>query len=304
MQSRCSRPARPWPKQSHASDIQGILTMHVISHDAASASAKAKPHRTFKVTSPHMQGDDVAEFQKTLKAQFDTWQVNYPLQIDGDYGVATRSACASVCHGLGMLASRAMQGGVTPALRSKIRNKDLTDAERARFHERGPYRRALRDKFKGGGVCSPLVKIITHSNGFSAGHDGVDLICPPDAPGFAICNAKVVRADAGGWWGKGAPQDPQVRAKGDGIVILQSLVDIGPIKKGMLLCYGHAEDATVKKGQIVHAGDRICRAGFARAFHFHWMVNSGAARFWDGDRPLGIGDRDPWPIVKYAIDHA
>jgi hypothetical protein len=34
------------------------------------------------------------------------------------------------------------------------------------------------------------------------------------------------------------------------------------------------------------------------------MVNSGAPRFWDGNRPLGIGDRDPWPFVKYAIDHA
>jgi murein DD-endopeptidase MepM/ murein hydrolase activator NlpD len=132
----------------------------------------------------------------------------------------------------------------------------------------------------------------------------VDLICPKDAPGFAICKAKVVRADAGGWWGKGAPKDPDVRAKGDGIVILQSLVNIGPIKNGMLFGYGHAEHARVTKGQTVKAGDQICRAGMANAWHFHFMVNSGAPRFWDGSRPLGIGDRDPWPFVRYAIDHS
>jgi murein DD-endopeptidase MepM/ murein hydrolase activator NlpD len=278
--------------------------MQVTSREKAGTHTTAQPPRTFKVTSPHMKGDDIAEFQKMLKAQFATWKVNYPLAIDGDYGVATRAACASVCHGLGMIASEMMQHGVTPALRTKIRNKDLTDAERTRYDERRDYRSALRDKFEGGGVCSPLVKILAHSNGYSAGHDGVDLICPKDAPGFAICNAKVVRADAGGWWGKGAPRDPAVRAKGDGIVILQSLVNIGPIKKGMLFGYGHAEGARVTKGQIVHAGDRICRAGFANAPHFHFMINSGAPRFWDGSRPPGIGDRDPWPIVKYAIEHS
>ena len=278
--------------------------MQVIHRDDADARATARVPRTFKVRAPHMKGDDIAAFQKVLKAQFDTWQVDYPLALDGDYGVATRAACASVCHGLGMTASEVMKDGVTPALRIKIRHKDLTDAERTRYHERREYRLALRKKFEAGGVCSPLVKILTHANGYGAGHDGVDLICPKDAPGFAICNAKVVRADAGGWWGKGAPRDPDVRAKGDGIVILQSLVNIGPIKQGMLFGYGHAEGATVAKGAIVKAGDRICRAGFANAPHFHFMVNSGAPRFWDGSRPLGIGDRDPWPIVKYAIDHS
>jgi Peptidase family M23 len=276
----------------------------VISRDEAGARSTVQLPRTFKVKSPHMTGDDIAAFQKVLKAQFDTWKVDYPLEIDGDYGVATRSACASICHGLGMSASEMMQDGVTPALRIKIRNKDLTDAERKRYHERRDYRLALRDKFEGGGVCAPLVKILAHSNGYSAGHDGVDLICTRDAPGFAICKAKVVRADPGGWWGLGAPRDPDVRAKGDGIVILQSLVNIGPIKNGMLFGYGHAEGAKVSRGQIVNAGDRICRAGFANAPHFHFMVNSGARRFWDGNRPLGIGDRDPWPFVKYAIDHA
>jgi murein DD-endopeptidase MepM/ murein hydrolase activator NlpD len=260
--------------------------------------------RTFTVTTPHMEGDDVRAFQNDLLERFHAWEVEYFLKTEGDYGVLTRAACASVCHGLGMMASRVMKDGVTPALRVRIRNQRLTEAERRRFGERAEYREALRRKHKGGGVCSPLVKIITHANGYSKWHDGVDLICPLDAPGFAICKAKVVRADAGGWWGKGAPSDPDVRAEGDGIIILQSLVEHGPIKEGMLFGYGHAENAKVSVGQVVNAGDRICSAGMARAPHFHWMASSGASKFWDGSRPLGVGDRDPWPIIQYAIDHA
>jgi hypothetical protein len=42
------------------------------------------------------------------------------------------------------------------------------------------------------------------SSGASAGkqHDGIDLICDADAPIFAICRAKVLRADPGGWWAR------------------------------------------------------------------------------------------------------
>jgi hypothetical protein len=38
--------------------------------------------------------------------------------------------------------------------------------------------------------------------GFQAGHDGVDLICPEDAPIFAICKAKVIDVRASGWWAR------------------------------------------------------------------------------------------------------
>ena len=65
----------------------------------------------------------------------------------------------------------------------------------------------------------------------------------------------------------------------------------------MNLCYGHAEKPRVSVGDTVEAGQWICDAGLANAWHFHFMVN-------DNPDTGGVGDRDPWPIVKYAIDHA
>ncbi len=111
----------------------------------------------------------------------------------------------------------------------------------------------LKQRHEGGGVSSPLARVITDSHGFKPGHDG--------------------------------------------IVIIRSLFDIGPIKKGMNLCYGHAEKPRVRVGQVVNAGDWICNAGLANAWHFHFMVNH---------RPdaRGVGDRDPRPILKYAKDHS
>jgi murein DD-endopeptidase MepM/ murein hydrolase activator NlpD len=61
----------------------------------------------------------------------------------------------------------------------------------------------------------------------------------------------------------------------------------------MNLCYGHAEGAVVKAGQIVEAGDHIGHAGFAVAWHCHFMVNMRKDA-------LGLGDRDPRPVVDYS----
>jgi murein DD-endopeptidase MepM/ murein hydrolase activator NlpD len=144
-------------------------------------------------------------------------------------------------------------------------------------------------------VVAPVKHIIADSWGWHPGvHDGIDLICPASEPLIAICHATVVRADAGGWWGLGAPADPVLRARGDGIIVLRSLVDAGPIRKGMNLCYGHAEHATVKAGQVVEAGDRIGTAGFANAWHVHFMVNMRSDA-------KGLGDRDPKPVVDFAV---
>lgn len=245
-----------------------------------------------------MTGAGIDDWQRTLNMQMETWGIDYRIQVDGDYGVATRDLGRTALYGLGIRVPKP-EAGITRELRIKVRDRNLTDAERTGFHSerRKAWRKRLKEKHKGGGVCSPLVKISAHSNGFSAGHDGVDLICPPNSHGFAICKAQVMRADTGGWWGLGAPSDPAVLAKGDGIVILRSLVNIGPIKKGTNLCYGHAEKPRVNVGDIVEAGQRICDAGLANAWHFHFMVN-------DNPDTRGVGDRDPWPIVKYAIGHA
>ncbi len=261
--------------------------------------------RVFRLTTPHMTGTDVKLGQGDLRRKLDHWGVeDYPLVADGDYGVSTRAAYRTVCYGLGIEQDE-MAAGVTPALRSKIRNSQLTAEERERYEDRAAWRDRLAKRFEAGGVAPPLAKILTHANGFAPGHDGADLICPRDAPGFAICRARVARVDAGGWWGLGAPRDPKVRSKGDGIVVLEALVTVGPIRKGMYIGYGHAEHARVRVGQIVSAGDWICRAGDANAPHFHFMVNGGGAKFRrDDGSPRGVGDRDPWPIVSYCIRNA
>ena len=84
--------------------------------------------------------------------------------------------------------------------------------------------------------------------------------------------------------------------KGDGIIILRASKSVGPIKRGMNICYGHAEHPTVKKGETVKAGEVIGKAGLAVAWHIHFMVNNNAT--------LGRGGRDPRPFYTYARKHA
>lgn len=248
--------------------------------------------RTFQVTSPHMQGDDVTAWQHTLKAQFRRWRIDYPLTVDGDYGIATRSATATVLRGLGIDLDK-MQRGVTPELRVKVRKRDLTVAERARHAKRRGWRRQLRDRFNAK-VAAPLKKVNADSWGWHPGvHDGIDLICDPNAPLYAMCDAEVVRADEGGWWGKSPSGDV---SKGDGIVVLRCTVNVGPFRRGLNICYGHAEHPRVRVGQHVKAGQVIAEAGLAVAYHTHLMVNGRTDT-------KGVGDRDPRPYYEYAVKH-
>src|SRR6478609_3975924 len=88
-------------------------------------------------------------------------------------------------------------------------------------------------------LSMPLKQITTDTWGYHPPvHDGVDLICPPREPALAVCRCEVVRVSPSGWWGKGAPSDPVLKAKGDGVIVLRSLVDAGPIRKGMNFVYG------------------------------------------------------------------
>lgn len=256
--------------------------------------------RTFIVKAPLMNGEDVKAWQETLNRQLRTWKVEYQLDADGEYGTLSRDLTASVCHGLGLAsATAAMKNGVTPELRKKIGNKELTAAERERYHDRAEWRIGFRERHAHKDIAPPLIKINSSDWGWHKGvHDGVDLICPEDAPIFAICRAQVIRVAAGGWWGAGPVASPgHPISDGDGIIILRSLVNVGPFKKGLNFAYGHAEKAKVKVGEIVEAGAQIGHAGFARAAHVHFMVNGRP-----DDR--GVGDRDPMPFVRYAMARA
>jgi murein DD-endopeptidase MepM/ murein hydrolase activator NlpD len=145
-------------------------------------------------------------------------------------------------------------------------------------------------------VAAPVNPILEHSWGWHPGvHDGVDLITEGDDVIYAICDATVIDVRSSGWWGKGArAAGGHSIADGDGIIQLRCEVDAGPFRKGLHFGYGHSEKATVKVGDRVKAGQMIGHAGFANAWHIHFMVN-------DGSTTRGVGDRDPWPFVDYAV---
>lgn len=260
--------------------------------------------RTFKVPT---RGDDVAAWQEFLTGPdgFGRWRIDYPLTVDGDYGVATRAATASFMRAWGVAdTGEALADGLTSRWRSKLRNNDRSAAEeeRSQSDEIKDYRARLRDRTASTNVCYPCVNLITDDNGYSSWHDGVDLITAWRGPALAIVTGEIVRVSTGGWWGANPEPSPgHPISDGDGIIILESTVDVGPFKKGMHFGYGHTEEAIVKVGQSVHAGDVIGKIGWARAPHIHFMVNDDAPV---GDFYRGTGDRDPMPYLNYAEIHS
>lgn len=247
--------------------------------------------RTFKVQSPPLRGAE--DWQRWLNAKMKDWDVDYRLKVDGIYGSVTRDLTASVAYGMGFDPPHVMRDGLSPEFRARLRSGKRNAAQWAKHATRAGWRNRFRARHARKDVASPLGVILSSSWGYHPPvHDGVDLICKPNAPLLAICKATVIRADSGGWWGKGAPS-PAVAAKGDGIIVLRSLTDAGPFFKGLNFGYGHAEHPQVRVGQIVEAGDVIGRAGFANAWHIHLVANAR-----HDDR--GIGDRDPMRYVNYA----
>lgn len=252
--------------------------------------------RTFVVQSPIMHGDDVKEWQKTVKLEFRNMKIDCPIIVDGKYGPTTRAFTASLCNALGMNASTVMRNGVTPQLRTRIRNHDFTKSEKAQFKRNVAWRRSLRERYAKvhRAVHRIVAHVITDSWGYHKGiHDGVDIIAAPDSQIYAPVKCKVIDVRRSGWWGKGAPANPNVRAKGDGIVQLEILETVGPFKKGHHIGFGHCEKATVKKGQVVEAGHPIAKVGLANAWHIHFMAN-------DGKTDSGVGTYDPRKLIDYA----
>jgi hypothetical protein len=106
--------------------------------------------RTFALTSPHMTGEDVRAFQRELTARFEAWDIAKRVEDDGDFGSETRDAARQVCKGLGILHETAMEHGVTPELRVKLRHPDTrTPQEIARSEgaDATHFRGALRRRF-------------------------------------------------------------------------------------------------------------------------------------------------------------
>lgn len=257
--------------------------------------------RTFKLQKPVMRGQDVRDWQHEIKVRFKKdFEIDCPIVDDGVYGPSTRAFSAALVHAEGMSVAVRMKDGVTPELREIIREGKLSVAAKKTRASRArkDYRARLKKQWSPPKVHAPLARILQDSWGFHSGvHDGIDLICLPNAPTYAMVKCKVIDVRSSGWWGLGAPSNSAVRAKGDGIVQMEVLENVGPFKKGMHIGYGHNEKAVVKVGQILQAGDRVANAGLANAWHIHLMVNDGK----QGTR--GVGNIDPRPLVDYAVKH-
>lgn len=256
--------------------------------------------RTFKVGKPVVKGRDVEAWQETIRDEFKRRNIVCPIKIDGIYGVSTRDYTRCLLKAFGVeKPSQAMAKGITPALRKKVRGHKYTALEKKRAGSTAirNYRKKLRTKWKPKKVHAPVARILQDDWGFHPPiHDGLDVITNANAPLFAMVKCKVIDVRKDGWWGKGAPANPTLRAKGDGIVQVEVLENVGPFKKGYHIGYGHCEKANVKVGQIIEAGHLIAHAGFANAWHIHLMYNTGKTS-------SGIGNLDPRPILDYAVKH-
>lgn len=263
--------------------------------------------RTFKIQDNPMKGDDVKAWEQELKELFKGIGIDAPIVANGTYADIDRSYTKSFCYAIGINdVDDAMSNGVTPSLRTYLRHWRTrhSDAEDKRMDERKDWRRRLRDRYgkirdaNQGDVSLFIKKLLADSWGYHPGiHDGIDLISLPDVPIYAPVKCKVVDVRSSGWWGLGAPSDPVLRAKGDGIVQLEVLETIGPFKRGDHIGLGHAEKARVHEGQVVSAGHWVANTGFANAWHIHCMQN-------DGSTMKGIGNKNPKPMVDYSIKHA
>lgn len=254
--------------------------------------------RTFKIQASVMEGSDVREWQELIIDVGKSWGVDFPLKVDGKYGMATRSFGKMVLFGRGF-SHEQLDSGITPWLRLLTRNPEdrpLAVRERAAQPWRRHFRDNLREKFAkrvGKNVAAPIGKIITMTWGYHPGvHDGIDLICGAKAPIFALCDGEVIDVRPGGWWGNSPSGEVW---KGDGIIQIRSLTNDGPFRKGMHFGYGHAEGSDVKIGEKVEAGDKLGEAGLAVAWHIHLMANNGEFGL------RGKGSMDPRRFVDYAI---
>jgi len=252
--------------------------------------------RTFKVDNPLMKGSDVKTFQRRIKELFKKMNIDCPIKADGIYGTHTRAYAAALVHANGMSATVQMKDGVTPKLREKLRNVDgsLTAAQKKTkaSAKRKAYRNDLRKRWSQQRVAKPVNTILADSWDYHPPvHDGIDVICAPNAPIFAMIRSKVVDVRSGGWWGKAPSGDV---TKGDGIIQLEVLETVGPFRKGDHIGYGHSEKACVKVGQIVQAGQLLGHAGLAVAWHVHLMLNDGSV----GTR--GVGNKNPRAILEYT----
>ena len=108
--------------------------------------ATTAPPRTFTLTTPHLAGPDVRDFQRALNTRFAAWSIARRIDEDSDYGKETRKAARQACRGLGIDVA-AMRRGVTPELRAKITDPTLRTAAEIALSN-GPEATAFREQLR------------------------------------------------------------------------------------------------------------------------------------------------------------
>jgi murein DD-endopeptidase MepM/ murein hydrolase activator NlpD len=247
-----------------------------------------------------MSRHEVEQLQKALNNFTDKRLAEVRrIEEDGTAGKQTRNRVLQCKWWLGYRdeeRSREWDDGFLWRLRNPLTVKEGVQGKAAieRGQERRDAQKARVRRENESDVHSPLV-FTQDSWGYNPpGHDGVDLICAENAPLYAMTDGKIVRV-SDDWWGAGNPGGA-TGDRGDGIIVLRCSVDDGPFFPGLNICYGHAEHPTVRVGEQVKAGEIIGRAGLANAWHIHLMVNDNAD-------VRGVGDRDPRPFYRYAMEH-
>lgn len=100
--------------------------------------------RTLRLASPSMAGGDVKAYQQELNGWLKRWNVAHRIEVDGEYGPATREVHKLICHGLGVN----WRDGATPTVRRKVREPGRrTDREKRIGAERAGWRHRLKERY-------------------------------------------------------------------------------------------------------------------------------------------------------------
>lgn len=107
------------------------------------------------LTSPHMTGSVVEQFQRDMNTRLDAWDVPHQVDVDGDYGQDSRDTAASILYGLGVDSGGDFDGvSSTDRLKVRYGYDRLTNAEKA-VHDsdqRVRWRKKYADRYGGGAV--------------------------------------------------------------------------------------------------------------------------------------------------------
>jgi murein DD-endopeptidase MepM/ murein hydrolase activator NlpD len=237
--------------------------------------------RTFKIDSPAMKGDDILAWQREVPRLFGRMDIICHLLADGVYGVSTRAATASLCHASGLLALYEMDDGVTPQLRSKLRNRPggYSRTERQRFASSAcrNYRRDLRKRadgvapsgtFRGSPVPGQRPVPATHQTAGLPGFPAVDYFAKAGTPCVSPVTGKVVKLSGhdpanGPTGGVHGPFGWSVYIEGGGKTYFLT----------------HMGSRTVNVGDEVKQGERIGTVGnyakWGGVDHIHCGVHTG-----------------------------